>query len=99
MVLPLRFRPSMSGANSVNQNRPLPNRATIVLRKLDAAGGPPRQIELCDRHAEAVIARERARGLEILTGAIGAKRSASRPDREGTPTHWRFYVQPSAQTT
>jgi hypothetical protein len=42
------------------------SRATIVLRKLDAAGRPVRQIELCDRHAETVIARERARGLEIL---------------------------------
>jgi hypothetical protein len=41
-------------------------RATIVLRKLDAAGRPVRQIELCDRHAEMVIARERACGLEIL---------------------------------
>lgn len=32
--------------------------ATIVLRKIDAAGRPVRQIELCDRHAEAVITRE-----------------------------------------
>jgi len=38
----------------------------IILRKLDAAGRPLRQIELCDRHAEVVIARERIRGLEIL---------------------------------
>jgi hypothetical protein len=29
-------------------------------------GRPVRQIELCDRHAEMVIARERACGLEIL---------------------------------
>ena len=42
------------------------NRAMIILRKLDAAGRPLRQIELCDRHAEVVIARERIRGLEIL---------------------------------
>jgi len=41
-------------------------RATIVLRKLDAAGTPVRQIELCDRHADVAIARERERGLEIL---------------------------------
>jgi hypothetical protein len=41
-------------------------RATIVLRKIDAAGRPVRQIELCDRHAEAVIARERKRGFEIF---------------------------------
>jgi hypothetical protein len=43
-------------------------RATIVLRKLDAAGRPLRQIELCDRHAETVIARERERGMEIFDG-------------------------------
>ena len=42
------------------------NRATIVLSKLDAAGRPVRQIELCDGHAATVIARERDRGLEIL---------------------------------
>jgi hypothetical protein len=41
------------------------NRATIV-RKIDAAGRPVRQIELCERHAEAVIARERKRGFEIF---------------------------------
>jgi hypothetical protein len=40
-------------------------RATIVLRKIDAAGRPVRQIELCTRHAKVVVARERARGLEI----------------------------------
>jgi hypothetical protein len=42
------------------------NRATIVLRKIDAAGRPVRQIELRDRHAEAVVARERQRGFEIF---------------------------------
>jgi hypothetical protein len=41
-------------------------RATIVLRKIDAAGRPVRQIELCDRHAQVVIARERKRGFEIF---------------------------------
>jgi hypothetical protein len=41
-------------------------RATVVLRKVDAAGRPVRQIELGNRHAEVVIAREQARGLEIL---------------------------------
>jgi len=29
-------------------------------------GRPVRQIELCDRHAEIVTARERERGLEIF---------------------------------
>ncbi len=42
------------------------NRAMRVLRKIDAAGRPLRQIELCGRHAEAVIARERKRGFEIF---------------------------------
>lgn len=41
-------------------------RATIVLRKIDAAGRPVRQIELRGRHAEAVITRERKRGFEIF---------------------------------
>jgi len=41
-------------------------RATTVLRKIDAAGRPIRQIELCDRHAEAVVTRERKRGFEIF---------------------------------
>jgi len=48
------------------RERCIANGATIVLRKIDAAGRPARQIELCDRHAEAVIARERARGFEIF---------------------------------
>lgn len=43
------------------------SRATIVLRKIDACkAGWFVQIELCDRHAETVVAHERARGLEIL---------------------------------
>jgi hypothetical protein len=33
---------------------------------MDAASRPVRQVELCDRHAEAVIARERKRGIEIF---------------------------------
>jgi hypothetical protein len=40
--------------------------ATVVLRKIDAAGRPVRQIELCERHAQVVIARERSRGFEIF---------------------------------
>jgi hypothetical protein len=39
--------------------------ATIVLEKIDACGRPIWQIELCAQHAQMVIARERARGLEI----------------------------------
>ena len=41
-------------------------RATIILRKIDAAGRPVRQIELGERHAQVVIVRERARGFEIF---------------------------------
>lgn len=40
-------------------------RATLIAEKVDGAGRHVRQIELCDRHARTVIARERARGLEI----------------------------------
>lgn len=40
-------------------------RAIILLRKIDAAGRPVRQIEFCDRHATVMIARQRARGFEI----------------------------------
>jgi len=40
-------------------------RATTVAEKVDAAGRHVRQIELCARHCEVVIERERARGLAI----------------------------------
>jgi hypothetical protein len=40
-------------------------RATVIARKLDAAGRYLRQIELCDTHAEIIAARERGSGLEI----------------------------------
>jgi len=40
-------------------------RATLVAEKVDNAGRHVRQIELCDRHTQVVIARERARGIEI----------------------------------
>jgi hypothetical protein len=51
--------------------------ATIVLRKIDAAGRPVRQIELCDGHAEAVIARERNAASRYSTAAIGANRCSA----------------------
>ena len=56
-------------------------RATIVLEKIDAAGRPVRQIELCDRHAEAMIARERRRGFKTLTAAFGANDIGQRRDK------------------
>jgi hypothetical protein len=40
-------------------------RATLVTQKTDAAGRHIRQIELCERHCQIVIERERARGLEV----------------------------------
>jgi len=40
-------------------------RATLIAEKVDGAGRHVRQIELCARHCDIVIARERARGLEI----------------------------------
>jgi hypothetical protein len=40
--------------------------ATQVAEKVDNAGRHVRQIELCGSHAQVVIARERARGLEIF---------------------------------
>ena len=40
-------------------------RATLIAEKTDAAGRHVREIELCPRHCQIVIERERARGLEI----------------------------------
>jgi hypothetical protein len=55
-----------------------------VLKKIDAADRPVQQIEICDRHAEPVIARERKRGFEIFdrrysTAAIGASQTFRAP--------------------
>jgi len=46
-----------------------------------SAGRPVRQIELCDRHAEAVIACERKRGFGYSTAAIGANHIDERRDK------------------
>jgi hypothetical protein len=40
-------------------------RATVVAEKVDAAGRHVRQIELCERHCEIAVARERAPRLQI----------------------------------
>jgi hypothetical protein len=40
-------------------------RATLIAEKVDGAGRHVRRIELCTRHCNIVIERERARGLEI----------------------------------
>ncbi len=42
-------------------------RATLIAQKVDAAGRHIRQIELCQRHCQIVIERERSRGLAIAT--------------------------------
>jgi uncharacterized Fe-S radical SAM superfamily protein PflX len=39
--------------------------AKLIAEKVDGAGRHVRQIELCERHCEIVIERERKRGLEI----------------------------------
>jgi hypothetical protein len=48
-------------------------RATVIARKLDAPGRFIRKIELCDRHAEVVAKRERAKRLEIVNCRTGWK--------------------------
>jgi len=40
-------------------------RTTLIVEKVDTAGRHVRQIELCERHSQIVIERERAGGLEI----------------------------------
>jgi hypothetical protein len=53
-------------------------RATLIAEKIDGAGRHVRQIELCPLHCELVIARERARGLEISNGeAINTTRQVT----------------------
>ena len=38
----------------------------MVAEKVDAAGRHVRQVEVCDRPAEALVVRERMRGFEIF---------------------------------
>jgi hypothetical protein len=59
-----QIRASSRYARQVTPRR-AQTRATIVLRKIDAAGRPVRQVELSDQHAQVVVDRERKRGLEI----------------------------------
>ena len=40
-------------------------RATLIAQKVDGMGRHVRQVELCARHCQIVIERERKRGLEI----------------------------------
>jgi hypothetical protein len=46
--------------------RGCPKRATLVAEKIDGIGRHIRKIELCQRHCDVVIERERKRGLEII---------------------------------
>jgi hypothetical protein len=50
-------------------------RASTVAEKVDCAGRHVRQIELCARHRDIVIAREGARGLEISDRRNGDSQS------------------------
>ena len=45
--------------------RSRPEHAILIAQKVDGAGRHVRQIELCARHCDIVIKRERSRGLEI----------------------------------
>jgi len=45
--------------------RSCPEHATLIAQKVDGAGRHIRQVELCARHCDIVIKRERTRGLEI----------------------------------
>src|ERR1035441_677954 len=50
-------------------------RATLIAEKVDGAGRHVRQIELCTRHCDVVIACERKRGLEVLKLRSGDRKS------------------------
>ena len=62
---PVAVRIYRCGYVSQCRARGCPKRAALIAEKIDAAGRYVRQIELCTRHAEVVVARERARGFEI----------------------------------
>ena len=46
-------------------------RATMLARAVDSQGRPVNQYELCEPHAEQVAVRERGRGREVVTRAVG----------------------------
>jgi hypothetical protein len=56
-------------------------RATLIAEKVDVAGRHVRQIELCTRHCQIVIAHERVHGLEICD-----RRSENQLDSRGGGT-------------
>jgi hypothetical protein len=56
-------------------------KAAIVLRKIDAAGRPVRQIELCDRHAQAVILANESAALRSTTAVRWTAMAAGTTDR------------------
>jgi len=62
---PRELRIHRCGYVSQCKARGCPQRATLIAEKVDSAGRHVRQIELCARHCQIVIERERARGLEI----------------------------------
>ena len=62
---PKTLRIHRCGYVSKCKKRNCRERAPLIAEKVDGAGRHVRQIELCTRHCEIVIERERARGLEI----------------------------------
>jgi hypothetical protein len=62
---PKTIRIHRCGYVSKCKKRNCRERATLIAEKVDSADRHVRQIELCARHGEIVIERERKRGLEI----------------------------------
>ena len=70
-------------------------RATTVAEKVDVAGHHVRQIELCDRHCERVIKRERGRGFEISDRRREQENeTVEGPYRKNGPAHLQCPRQP-----
>jgi hypothetical protein len=58
-VIPIEFRTKCTAAGCRNLGR-------LVLRYADRAGRPIRQIELCFKHAQELLDRNRAAGLKVF---------------------------------
>ena len=60
------------------QGSRLPKRATLIAETIDGAGRYARQIELCTRHCDIVIERERSCVLEISDCPAPRRRAIAR---------------------
>jgi hypothetical protein len=74
-------------------------RATVVAEKVDCAGRHVRQIELCARHYEIVIARERARGFRDFrptrrNAIVRTQSKRTRCERCRKPGRQRSFTDP-----